>query len=159
MLPTLSGRIQTRIFVTLVVGGLWTLIITPVLPIDGTLSDAYDVTFRLLVAVVVLGIGWELIYHGIQQFRWEKDWPTLFGLITCVNEGLLLWFVADAGWIPGVDSVPAGAFAIDFGTVWLRVLGGGNRPLRVPVVPRGGPGGGPLGGGGWRRPPRGGRAP
>jgi|SRR3954447_4868494 len=134
MLPTLSGRIQTRIFVTLVVGGLWTLIITPVLPIDGTLSDAYDVTFRLLVAVVVLGIGWELIYHGIQQFRWEKDWPTLFGLITCVNEGLLLWFVADAGWIPGVDSVPAGAFAIDFGTVWLVVWVWVNGPMRVPFV-------------------------
>ena len=32
MLPTLSGRIQTRIFLLVVVGGLWTLIITPVLP-------------------------------------------------------------------------------------------------------------------------------
>src|SRR3954468_4267072 len=134
MLPTLSGRIQTRILVTLVVGGLWTLIITPVLPIHGALSDAYDVTFRLLVAVVVLGIGWELIYHGIQQFRWEKDWPTFFGLITCVNEGLLLWFVADAGWIPGVDSVPAAAFAIDFGTVWLVVWLWVNGPMRVPYI-------------------------
>jgi hypothetical protein len=134
MLPTLSGRIQTRILVTLVVGGLWTLIITPALPIEGSLSGAYGVTFRLLVAVVVLGIGWELLYHGIQQFRWEKDWPTLFGLLTAVNEGLLLWFVADAGGIPGVGHVPAGAFALDFGTVWLVVWLWVNGPMRVPFV-------------------------
>ena len=134
MLPTLSGRIQTRILVTLVIGGLWTLIITPVLPISGPLSDAYDVTFRLLVAVVVLGIGWELIYHGIQQFRWEKDWPTMFGLLTAINEGLLLWFLVDAGAVPGVDSVPADAFAIDFGTVWLVVWLWVNGPMRVPFI-------------------------
>ena len=34
MLPTLNGRIQTRIFVTAVIGSIWTLIITPILPID-----------------------------------------------------------------------------------------------------------------------------
>lgn len=70
MLPTLNGRIQTRILVLAVVGGIWTLIITPALPdIAGSLSDKYGVTFRVLAAVIVLGIGWELIYHGLQQFR------------------------------------------------------------------------------------------
>jgi hypothetical protein len=32
MVPTLYGRIQTRIVLLAVVGGLWTLIITPLLP-------------------------------------------------------------------------------------------------------------------------------
>src|SRR3954452_172583 len=117
MLPTLSGRIQTRIFVLLIIGGLWTLIITPVLPISGSLSDAYGVTFRILIAVTVLGIGWELIYHFLQQFRWEKDWPTLFGLVTAINEGILIWILAAAGAIPGIDSLPAAPFLIDFITV------------------------------------------
>src|SRR5436189_99049 len=31
MLPTLSGRIQTRILLLLIIGGIWTLIITPAL--------------------------------------------------------------------------------------------------------------------------------
>src|SRR4051812_32957148 len=166
MLPTLSGRIQTRIFVLLIIGGLWTLIITPVLPISGSLSDAYGVTFRILIAVTVLGIGWELIYHFLQQFRWEKDWPTFFGLITAVNEGALVWILISAGAIPGVDSVPGNAFLIDFATVWLVTWLWVNGPMRVPLIrwrfrggsviggtrrwaggrkgqpPRGGPGGG-----------------
>ncbi len=31
MLPTLNGRIQTRIALLVVVGGLWTLLLTPLL--------------------------------------------------------------------------------------------------------------------------------
>ena len=56
MLPTLNGRIQTRVFVALVVGGLWTLLITPVLPVPGTLSDAYATTFVVLDGSLPLGI-------------------------------------------------------------------------------------------------------
>ena len=41
MLPTLNGRIQTRIFLLLVVGGIWTLLITPMLPPGASLSAAY----------------------------------------------------------------------------------------------------------------------
>ena len=52
--------------------------------------------------------GWEFVYHFLQQFRWEKDWPSLFGLVTGVNEGALVWVLASAGAIPGVDSVPRG---------------------------------------------------
>jgi hypothetical protein len=89
VLPTLNGRIQTRIFLLVVVGGIWTLLITPVLPMARSLGDAYATSYLVLLTVLVLGVGWELVYHLIQQFRWEKDWPTLFGLVTLVNEGLL----------------------------------------------------------------------
>jgi hypothetical protein len=134
MLPTLFGRIQTRIAALLVIGGIWTLIITPVLPVHASLSDKYDVTFRVLVTVVVLGIGWEFIYHFLQQFRWEKDWPTFFGLITGFNEGALVWLLAAAGAIPGVHSLPAPAFVLDFATVWLVVWLWVNGPMRVPFI-------------------------
>jgi hypothetical protein len=135
VLPTLNGRIQTRVFVTLVVGGLWTLLITPVLPVPGTLPDVYATTFVVLLAVTVLGVGWELVYHLLQQFRWEKDWPTFFGLITAVNEGLLVWLLLEADAVPGIDGpVPFSAFLLQFVTTWLVVWSTVNGPMRVPFV-------------------------
>jgi len=97
MLPTLNGRIQTRIFLLVVVGGIWTLLLTPLL------GQPYSATYTVLIAVLVLGIGWELVYHFIQQFRWEKDWPTFFGLVTAINEGILLYALLAAGAVPGRD--------------------------------------------------------
>jgi hypothetical protein len=135
MLPTLNGRLQTRVFVTLVVGGLWTLLITPLLPVPGTLGDAYATTFVVLLAVTVLGVGWELVYHLLQQFRWEKDWPTFFGLVTAINEGALLWLLLQYGAVPGIDGpVPSSAFLIQFVTTWLVVWLTVNGPMRVPFV-------------------------
>ena len=93
MLPTLAGRIQTRIALLAVIGGLVTVVLCPVLPVSAPLADRYRNGFVVLAAVAVLGIGWELIYHFLMQWRWEKDWPTLFGLITLVPEGLLLWLL------------------------------------------------------------------
>jgi hypothetical protein len=60
VLPTLNGRIQTRIAVLAVVGGLWTLLLTPLLPLGGSLGDAYPTTFTILLTTIVLGVGWEL---------------------------------------------------------------------------------------------------
>lgn len=135
MLPTLNGRIQTRIFLLAVVGSIWTLIITPVLPIDAPLSTAYKVTFSVLLVTTVLGVVWELIYHGIQQFRWEKDWPTLFGLVTAVNEGFVVWLLVHDGSAPGLPfPVTTGVFLVQFLTTWLLVWLAAIGPMRVPFV-------------------------
>ena len=135
MLPTLNGRIQTRIFALVVFGGLWTLIIGPVLPVPGSLGAVYRSAFLVLLAVLVLGIGWELAYHLLQQFRWEKDWPTFFGLITVINEGVLVWILLAAGLVPGLPAgVPLAAFLLQFLTTWLVVWIMVNGPMRVPFV-------------------------
>jgi len=134
VVPTLNGRIQTRVFLMAVVGSIWTLIITPVLPTGAPLGAAYRVTFSVLLIVTVLGVPWEFLYHGIQQFRWEKDWPTLFGLLTAVPEGLLVWFLLAGGAIPWVDSVPGPAFTLDFISTWLVVWLVANGPMRVPFI-------------------------
>lgn len=135
MLPTLGGRIQTRIVLLAIIGGLVTLIITPVLPLPAgtTLSAAYKTTFIILAAVIVVGIVWEFIYHLIMQWRWEKDWPTLFGLITIINEGIVIWLLLHYNLIPGIakDSVPTAAFVIDFALVWVAVWLWANGPMRV----------------------------
>ena len=70
MLPTLGGRIQTRLVLLAVVGGIVTLIIGPLLPISAPLSVVYRNTFIILATVAVLGIAWECVYHFVMQWRW-----------------------------------------------------------------------------------------
>jgi hypothetical protein len=131
MLPTLNGRIQTRIFMLATWGALITLLITPILPDE----PDYKTTYIILATVAVLGVIWEIIYHLIQQFRWEKDWPTLFGFITCVNEGALVWILLKAEVVPGIDGVPTfSAFLIDFLVIWMVIFFWVNGPMRVPLI-------------------------
>lgn len=135
MVPTLWGRIQTRVILLATVGSVVTALITPLLPVGGPLSDRYRTTFVLLAAVAVLGVGWELIYHFVMQFRWEKDWPSMFGLLTAIPEGALLWLLLSLGAVPLLSTAPPfGAFAIDFLTVWLCVWLFANGPMRVPFI-------------------------
>lgn len=135
MVPTLIGRIQTRLVLLAVIGGLVTAVIAPVLPVSAPVAVKYRDAYVVLAAVAVLGIGWECLYHFLMQWRWEKDWPTLFGLVTLVNEGLLLWLLLEAGAIPGiVGSLTAPAFAVDFLLVWLSVWLVANGPMRVPFI-------------------------
>jgi hypothetical protein len=136
VVPTLFGRIQTRIFLLATVGVLVTLVIVPVLPgLDGPLSRLYRTGFLVLAAVAVLGVLWEFIYHFLMQFRWEKDWPTLFGFLTLVPEGLLLFFLLQTGVIGALDPPPpAAAFWIHFVVVWICVWLVANGPMRVPFI-------------------------
>ncbi|MGY1709274.1 hypothetical protein ACI8AC_07145 [Geodermatophilus sp. SYSU D00758] len=133
MIPTLNGRIQTRVALLATVGVLWTLVLTPLLPTGAPLGASYGATFSVLLLVTVLGVLWELVYHGLQQFRWEKDWPTLFTLVTGIPEGLLVWFLL-AGGATWVDSMAGPAYVILFTSTWLLVFLVANGPLRVPFV-------------------------
>jgi len=136
VLPTLNGRIQTRIAMLVVVGGLWTLLLTPLLPIPGRLGEVYVVTFTILAATLVLGVAWEFLYHLIMQFRWEKDWPTGLGLITVLNEGALVWLLLQLDAVPGIDgpAVPFGPFVALFLSTWLVVWLLAIGPMRVPFI-------------------------
>jgi len=136
VVPTLNGRIQTRFFLLAVVGGAITAIIVPFLPLaSAPLGDKYRDGFIVLASVAVVGIAWELLYHFLMQWRWEKDWPTLFGLVEGVPEGVLIWFLLREGWVPGiVGKVSTDAFLIQFILVWLGVWLVANGPMRVPFI-------------------------
>lgn len=137
MTPTLFGRIQTRIFLIGVIGSLWTLVVSPFLPdTPDDLGNTYKVTFAVLLVVGLAGIVWELIYHGLQQFRWEKDWPSFFGLLNGINEGIVIWLILVAGWAPGPagDGVPGLPFVIHFSTTWIVTFLFVNGPMRVPAL-------------------------
>jgi hypothetical protein len=134
VIPNLFGRIQTRIFLVVVIGGLWTLIITPLLgvPAFTTLSERYVQTYYGLFLVLVLGIGWELVYHFLMQFRWEKDWPTLFGLLTGINESILVWIVVLNSSVGDPDAALSWVeFGVYFWTTWIAIWLFANGPMKV----------------------------
>jgi hypothetical protein len=138
MTPTLGGRIQTRIFLVLIIGGLWTLIIGPFLPgTDGlSLGTTYAVAFQVLLWVAGLGILWELLYHWIMLGRWEKDWPIMYAFFTFINEGALVYvMVSILDLVVGAPGgVPLSTFLVHFLTTWfvtwLYVVG----PIRAVLL-------------------------
>jgi hypothetical protein len=135
MVPTLTGRIQTRLFLLAVAGGLITLVIVPVLPGSAPAGDKYRDGYLVLASVAVLGVAWESLYHFAMQWRWEKDWPTLFGLVTGAPEGLLIWLLLSKETIPGIAGTIGGiAYLIQFSLVWLGVWLVANGPMRVPFI-------------------------
>ena len=127
--PTLIGRLQTRLILTVVIGLPWTVAVTVIATLftDGSYSETLNVTLQALGLILVIGLVlWEPLYHGLQQFRWEKDWPTGLGLLTAINEGVVVWLLLDA---------PIGAFLIHFVTTWTLIWFVLHGPLRA-VVPR-----------------------
>lgn len=131
MVPILSGRLQTRLAVLGLVGLLWTLLVTPLLALGGDLGATYRATLFGWGATLLLGLVlWEPLYHGLMQFRWEKDWPTLFLLLESIPEaalvGLLLWQV-------GPPATP-GVFVAHFFSTWIVVFLVIVGPLRVPFI-------------------------
>jgi hypothetical protein len=135
--PTLLGRIQTRIFALALIGSIAQLIFSPILPnTDGApLGTLYKMTFGVLIATIVLGVLWEFVYHALMQYRWEKDWPTLFGFLTVINEGALVWLVIKLDLVFGVSKyLPFSTFLVDFLIVWMLTFLFVNGPMRVPFV-------------------------
>ena len=132
MLPTLNGRIQTRIFLLVVVGGLLGAAHhaaparrrDPRRPLPG---DVHRPRHRRWCSASV----WELLYHLLQQFRWEKDWPTLFGLLVGIPEGCWRTPSPAAGCCPRPRTSPPEAFIVGFGTTWLVTWLFVSGPMRV----------------------------
>ncbi|MGW5380542.1 hypothetical protein ACWESM_34370 [Nocardia sp. NPDC003999] len=134
MLPTLNGRIQTRLLALSVIGFVVALLITPFLPTgSSSIGQAYRVTLSVLLATVLVGVLWELLYHLLQQFRWEKDWPTLFGLVTILNEGALIWVLVRYTTVVLSEHLrpPLAAFLIQFVVTWIAFWLIVNGPMRV----------------------------
>lgn len=132
MTPTLVGRIQSRLIVVLLVGLGWTFLVGPFLPSGGAdLGEVYGTTFLAVFYTALVGaLVWEPIYHVLQQYRWEKDWPTGLGLVTAIPEGLVVLALLQAG-----GDVPMGTFLVHFATTWLLIWFVLNGPVRV-LLPR-----------------------
>lgn len=127
MTPSLSGRIQTRLLLLTVVG-------VPVALLMATLLGGVTLTDGLMVLVITaaLGVAWELLYHLLQQRRWDKDWPSIVALLVGVPEALVAWQALGA-----LDSRPASAsaYTLLFGIVWVAAWLAMQGPMRV-LAPR-----------------------
>ncbi len=131
MTPTYLGRVQTRLFLLLVVAVPWTALIVPLLP--GPTGPTYRVAYAAVFCVGLFGIAWEALYHGLQQFRWDKDWPILLGLLVGINEGIAVYLALDAGFL-AVGPINTTAFVIHFATVWTLLWLTANGPMRVVFI-------------------------
>jgi hypothetical protein len=74
---------------------------------------------------------WEPLYHLAQQFRWEKDWPTPFGLLTSLNEAILVWLV-----LPRYDTSPANGwtFLFHFFSTWVLIWLAAIGPIKIFLI-------------------------
>ena len=109
---------------------LWTIFITPLLPVgDAPLGVTYGITIAAIILTAVLGVGWEYLYHFLQQYRWEKDWPILYGLVLGIPEGFVIWISVSILFINSPP--PFFAFWFHFLTTWTLLWLVAIGPLKV----------------------------
>lgn len=135
MTPTLFGRIQTRWVLVWTVGLLWLLIIGPQLPLAGPIAGVYRTGLASLVLVSIVGTVWEFGYHALQQLRWDKDWPSLLGLVLGLTEGVVVFQLLALGVPWSVPPANPLSFTWQFGTVWVAIWAVANGPIRI-LFPR-----------------------
>lgn len=125
MTPTLAGRWQTRIALMTTTGGLISLIF-------GSLYANFRAPFILLGLALLLGLIWDVIYHSLQNFRWDGDWPPLFYFLGCTLEGVVLWLLSSQ--ILRLDMTLA-QFTAHYAAIWLTTFAIMFGPLKI-LFPR-----------------------
>ncbi|ABD54526.1 hypothetical protein [Jannaschia sp. CCS1] len=107
MIPTLAGRLQTRIFLFLFIGLPITFAFG--LYMNGWQWDWPAIQIFVWFLCVVTGAGLLLdpIYIFLQSLRWDRDWPFLFQAFFSWVEFAIVLAVARAGLLP---FLPAEAF-------------------------------------------------
>lgn len=98
MLPTLLGRLQTRILLVLFIGfpitavySVWLANRAPVagkIPWIKTFGQVtYDVRpVQILCLLLLFGVLFDLLYTGLQRMRWDRDWPFAFQFFASIGE-------------------------------------------------------------------------
>ena len=100
MTPTLLGRWQTRAWLTIFIGGVFTLAYWSILGFQAYIQSNDLTLFSVLLTVMLLGFVWDVIYDFVLRFRWDHDWPPVFQLISGIWEYFITWWILAAGLIP-----------------------------------------------------------
>lgn len=134
MTPTLMGRWETRLLLLGTIGLAMTLIF-------GQILDDLMTPLAVLAYVLLIGFVWDILYGIVQNFRWDRDWPPLFQLVTGIVEGAFLWGVillweAQFGGLPGVDAhLTFNMFLTHYTLVWVTTFLATQGLLRI-IFPR-----------------------
>ena len=126
MTPTLNGRWQSRLFLLGTIGLIITLIFVG---FTNSLAPLF-----ILFGVILLGLGWDVLYMKLQNRRWDQDWPPVLQWVTGVTEGFFIF-----GLVYGLGRFnalpPVGLFWFHYGLVWLATFMASQSLMRL-LFPR-----------------------
>ncbi len=129
MTPTLAGRLQTRLFVGMFAGAPIALLLAAAVPGATSRPEASVIHLAILTLTIVLGFIWELAYHGLQQLRSERDWPSGLALLVGVPELALVHQFCDVMAI--ADSMSVLRFVLVTGVIWASIWAATQSAIRV----------------------------
>lgn len=129
MTPTLSGRLQSRIGVSLIGGLPAVLLLAMLFPGRGGRASSTVVGLEILALTIAFGLAWELGYHVIQQFRHDRDWPTGIALVVGIPELTLVRHACVA--MDVADGMSLTRFAAITAVVWVAIWLTGQSVMRV----------------------------
>lgn len=107
MIPTLLGRMQTRILLFLVIGLPITIVYSfwlaeanspHVRDIGGLLFDIRPL--QILCLLLVVGLCLDPLYYWIQTLRWDSDWPFSFQFLASIMEFLVVLTLIELDVLP-----------------------------------------------------------
>ncbi len=124
MTPTLVGRWQTRIATLATLGLLVTLVLSLLLGTG---------VFLVLIYVALFGLAWDVLWIGLQKFRWDRDWPIAFQWLTAAIEGAFVFLVVALFGLTGIPQggLGLGAFLIHYTLVFLVIFLWVQGPMRA----------------------------
>ena len=102
MTPSLSGRIQTRLLLFLVLGlpitlfWSWYLAVRP-----ATLAAT---PFLVILSILIVGLLLDPIYIQSQRYRWDRDWPFAYQLASMIFEFLIVLLLIASNILPFLPS-------------------------------------------------------
>ncbi len=127
MTPTLFGRWQTRLFLFSTVGVLITIPFA--LGIVGTGGGSF---FSVLFDLLLFGLVWDWFYIYLQGFRWDRDWPAIFQLLSGIWEAIFIVAIVK---IFGLFGIPKDLslfwFTLHYSCMWLGIFTASQTIMRV----------------------------
>ncbi|HEX3829453.1 MAG TPA: hypothetical protein VHV82_19495 [Sporichthyaceae bacterium] len=135
MILSLRGRLETRWFLATAVALPWTVALALLLRPGSAAPGSTVRSAAATVAVMaLLGSVWELAYHGAQQLRWDRDWPSVLVLASVTAEAGPVWLAL--GRLPRhwVHRAPGASFLLLLGSAWVLMWLFAQGPMRVLFV-------------------------
>jgi hypothetical protein len=132
---SLRGRLETRWFLATAVALPWTVALALLLRPGSAAPGSTVRSAAATVAVMaLLGSVWELAYHGAQQLRWDRDWPSVLVLASVTAEAGPVWLAL--GRLPRhwVHRAPGASFLLLLGSAWVLMWLFAQGPMRVLFV-------------------------
>jgi hypothetical protein len=100
MLPTLLGRLQTRLLLILCIGlpvtAVYSVWLANRAPVTGPTFPPWIKSFgqvtydirpvQILCLLLLVGVSLDVVYQGLQKFRWDRDWPFAFQFFVSIGE-------------------------------------------------------------------------